>query len=76
MYLDQLFQRAIAEGFEQIVVLGTGYDSRALRFDIDSAGCHVFEIDTHRLQKLKFDVLRKHGIRIPRHLVLVPAELD
>ena len=31
-YMDAVFEKALAEGFDQILLFGAGYDTRALRF--------------------------------------------
>jgi predicted enzyme related to lactoylglutathione lyase len=42
-FVDEVFQGALAAGTRQIVLLGAGYDTRALRFAADLGPTRVFE---------------------------------
>jgi methyltransferase (TIGR00027 family) len=42
-YVDDVLQRFLNEGLQQLVILGAGYDSRAYRFDL--AKVKTFEVD-------------------------------
>jgi methyltransferase (TIGR00027 family) len=44
-YFDDFLQARLAEGLEQLVILGAGYDSRACRFAPQLGGAAVFEVD-------------------------------
>ncbi len=55
-YLDDTLDRHIASGFRQVVILGAGLDTRAVRKQ--AAGVTYFEIDdaaTMRLKQVRYD---------------------
>ena len=45
LYIDAALQRAAAEGATQVVVLGSGFDSRAYRFRKTHPGLQFYEVD-------------------------------
>lgn len=61
--------------YHQILVLGVGYDTRALAFPAD-AHRRVFEIDRPRVLASKRRVLAAHGINVPSELSFVAADLS
>jgi methyltransferase (TIGR00027 family) len=64
-FVDEAFRRALAEGRRQIVFLGAGYDTRALRFSADLGDARIFEVDAPRTQGRKQAVLRDAGVAVP-----------
>jgi methyltransferase (TIGR00027 family) len=44
-HIDAVLRRAAAEGVEQVVVMGAGFDSRAYRFRASHPGLRFFEVD-------------------------------
>ena len=44
-FYDGLFKDALNSHFPQIVLLGAGYDTRALRFDHLNTGTRIIELD-------------------------------
>jgi len=52
-FIDAALERAIADGVNQVVILGAGYDSHAYRFQELLAQGRVFEVDRPAMQKLK-----------------------
>lgn len=58
---DAFFREALTGDFEQIVLLGAGYDSRALRFQGDLGPVPVFEVDAPRTQERKRACLAAAG---------------
>ena len=75
-YIDDTLEACLAEGLEQLVILGAGYDARAYRFEALKAGVKVFEVDHPATQAVK---LRKveaiFGAR-PSHVTYVPIDFD
>jgi methyltransferase (TIGR00027 family) len=64
---------ARAEGVEQIVLLGAGYDTTALRLRLP--GATLFEVDAPPTQQAKREVIRRHGP--PDHAVrYVPCDFE
>jgi methyltransferase (TIGR00027 family) len=60
-YFDDMLERQIALGCRQVVLLGAGLDTRAVRKS--SVGVTYFEIDDAATLKLKHARLAEHGIR-------------
>lgn len=52
-YIDDFLAARLAEGFEQLVILGAGYDSRAYRFEALRDPIRVFEVDHPATQRDK-----------------------
>ena len=65
--------RALADGVEQVVLLGAGYDSTSLRLRL--GGATLFEVDAPPTQQAKREVIRRHGL--PDHGVrYVPCDFE
>ncbi|MGL4650066.1 MAG: SAM-dependent methyltransferase [Caldilineaceae bacterium] len=52
-YIDDLLLRVVAEGIDQLVILGAGFDARAYRFARRLIGVRVFEVDLPATQEVK-----------------------
>ncbi len=71
-FIDSVFENALLNKFEQIVILGAGYDSRAYRFYSDTTkSTKIFEIDIATTQREKLNTLDKAQIDIPDNLKFV-----
>ena len=65
--------RALADGVEQIVLLGAGYDTTSLRLGLGRAT--LFEVDAPPTQQAKREVIRRQGL--PDHAVrYVPCDFE
>jgi len=73
-YFDTVFMEALEHGFDQIVIFGAGFDSRALRFSKLNKGTKVFELDAPTTQQEKLEVLKVRKLVIPENLVFVPID--
>jgi methyltransferase (TIGR00027 family) len=73
---DELFRHALEAFFPQIVLLGAGFDTRALRFQDQNSGTAVFELDFPATQQPKRDILRRKGVPLPEALIFVPIDFD
>jgi methyltransferase (TIGR00027 family) len=73
-YFDDFISSA-ADQCPQIVLLGAGYDVRALRLGL-SGGNTVFEIDTPRLLAEKEQKLKGSDLNKGANRVAVPADLE
>ncbi len=51
-FLDELIVKSAADGVEQYVILGAGYDSRAHRLDLP-VSLKIFEVDQDEIQERK-----------------------
>lgn len=74
-YIDDTLSDALKKGFSQVVILGAGSDTRALRIPgIDRA--RVFEIDHPAPQAWKKTCLKKMLGTLPSHVTFVPMDFD
>jgi methyltransferase (TIGR00027 family) len=64
--LDDAVRAFVAGGGRQLVVLGAGYDCRALRLP-ELAGARIFEVDHPATQAHKRAVLDRLGVASPAH---------
>jgi methyltransferase (TIGR00027 family) len=75
-YFDAVFTEALEHGFDQIVIFGAGFDSRALRFSKLNKGTRVFELDAPTTQQEKLKVLQLRKLVIPKNLIFVPIDFN
>ncbi len=73
-YVDDVMRGELADGAEQIVVLGAGFDTRAYR--IDRPDVVVFEVDHPDTQADKRRSLTSAGIQLPANVRFVPVDFD
>lgn len=73
-YFDQIVEQALQENIPQIVMLGTGYDSRPYRFQKMAKETRFFELDTFPTLQHKKELLQKANIPIPKNVVFVPID--
>jgi methyltransferase (TIGR00027 family) len=73
-YIDDVLQKFLNEGLQQLVILGAGYDSRAYRFDL--AGVKVFEVDHPATQEDKLAKLKTIFGQIPDHVTYIPIDFN
>jgi methyltransferase (TIGR00027 family) len=66
--LDDAVREFAAAGGDQVVILGAGYDCRALRMD-ELAGATVYEVDHPATQRHKQKVLAELGARSPARTI-------
>ena len=74
-YMDDTLSDALREGLEQVVILGAGSDTRAIRIPgIEKT--HVFEVDHPTPQDWKKKCLKKMLGTLPSHITFVPMDFD
>jgi methyltransferase (TIGR00027 family) len=74
-FIDDCLQEAIASGIRQLVILGAGYDTRALRFESLKDGVVVFELDLPATQKIKLERIKIHIYIDPPDVRYIPIDL-
>ena len=72
---DALLSEA-ADGIQQVVILGAGYDSRAIRFANELKGVRVFEVDHPGTQARKMSILLRSNIEVPKNIQYVPVDFN
>jgi len=74
-YIDDFLKACLDEGFDQIVILGAGFDTRAIRIPgIEKT--RVFEIDQPATQAVKLERLEKVIDPLPAYITYIPADLN
>jgi methyltransferase (TIGR00027 family) len=75
-HLDSIVSRQIDAGIDQLVVLGAGFDSRAMRFDARLGDVRVFEVDVAEVIALKSRHLAAAGGQLPSRVVQVAIDFS
>jgi methyltransferase (TIGR00027 family) len=75
-YIDSVFMDALEKGFDQIVIFGAGFDSRAQRFDYLNRSTRIFELDAPITQEEKLKAFKEKNIMTPENLVFVPINFN
>jgi methyltransferase (TIGR00027 family) len=75
-HFDNLFKQALVENIPQIIFLGSGYDTRAIRFKNSIQRTSIFELDAPTTQQHKKKILQKHNISIPPQVSFVPINFS
>jgi methyltransferase (TIGR00027 family) len=73
---DEAFVDALERGFSQIVLLGAGMDTRALRFQDRNRDTTIFELDIDATQQYKCEVYKRKKTALPDTLVFVPIDFN
>ncbi|HEX3872085.1 MAG TPA: SAM-dependent methyltransferase, partial [Pirellulales bacterium] len=73
-HFDEALLAGLRRGIDQVVILGAGYDSRALRFERELAGIPIFELDHPGTQARKIKLSNKASGRLPRNLKLIAID--
>jgi len=75
-YIDAIFKEALFKRFDQILIFGAGFDTRALRFKSEARKTKIFELDVPITQNAKIDQYRKRKLNVPANVVFVPINFD
>jgi methyltransferase (TIGR00027 family) len=75
-YIDDCLMAAIAEGIDQVVILGAGFDSRAYRIEGLQKGVRVFEVDHPATQTIKKQKVAQIFGQLPEQVTYVPVDFD
>jgi methyltransferase (TIGR00027 family) len=73
-HLDAIVTREIADGIEQLVLLGAGFDTRAYRFADLLRDVRVFEVDHPLTSAEKQRRARRIAAATPANLAFVPVD--
>jgi methyltransferase (TIGR00027 family) len=74
--LDEVFVDALDRGFSQVVLLGAGMDTRALRFEDRNKDAKIFELDIYATQRYKREVYERKKTALPDTLVFVSIDFN
>ena len=75
-YIDEVFQQAIDKGFNQILIFGAGFDTRAIRFQSGLKNMKVFELDVPVTQRAKIQQYGNRNILVPSNIVFISIDFD
>jgi methyltransferase (TIGR00027 family) len=75
MYIDALLRDRIADGIEQLVIMGAGYDTRAYRCEGLEA-VRVFELDHSVTQRNKKERMTRALGVLPGNVIYVPIDFN
>ena len=70
-FIDKIIKE---NNFDQIVILGAGFDSRFIRFY--NPKTKFFEIDIKSTQKNKIELIKKSKYKINENIFFIPADLN
>lgn len=74
-YFDDVIKASAADGLEQLVILGAGYDTRAYRIK-ELKNIKVFEVDHPDTQQIKVEKIKEIFGSLPGHVSYVPLDLE
>jgi methyltransferase (TIGR00027 family) len=76
-FIDDLVRERVLSGERQLVLLGAGFDMRALRIpEIAASGVRVFEVDVAPQLEKKRAILTAGGVKTPEWDVYVPCDFS
>jgi methyltransferase (TIGR00027 family) len=75
-YIDAVFEKTLADRFDQILLFGAGYDTRALRFQDKAQQTRIFELDEPHTQQAKINQLGRRNLGIPPNLVFIAIDFE
>jgi methyltransferase (TIGR00027 family) len=75
-YMDGVYNEALANGFDQILIFGAGFDTRALRFGAEPGHTRVFEVDAAVTQAAKLGRYKEKGLEIPANVCFIAMDFD
>lgn len=75
-YIDAVFEQALAEQFDQILIFGAGFDTRALRFQGKTQNTQIFELDVPVTQQAKIRQYQKRHLVVPSNITFISIDFD
>lgn len=75
-YIDEIFTKAITEGFDQILIFGAGFDSRGFRLLPSGSKTIVYELESPHTQNAKIKQLKKRKITTPENVRFVSIDFN
>jgi methyltransferase (TIGR00027 family) len=66
-YIDDLLQQTVQHNIKQVIILGAGFDTRALRFN-SLSNIKVIEIDHPNTARKKISILKRKLGHLPNHI--------
>lgn len=74
-WIETLCRQAIADGCEQVVVIGAGFDTLALRLSSEFSHVIFVEIDHPATSNVKWQALKNRNYSLPENLKIITVDL-
>ncbi|MFH7004143.1 class I SAM-dependent methyltransferase [Flavobacterium bizetiae] len=74
-YIDELIQTAVLDGVQQVIILGAGFDTRALRLDFLKS-IPVIEIDHPNTSNYKIETYKKRIGQVPENVSFLQIDFN
>jgi methyltransferase (TIGR00027 family) len=74
-YIDDYSRQCVQEGYEQVVLLGAGYDSRYIRLP-EFRRTTIFELDLQSTQVIKKALTRRLYGKLPRNVTYIAIDFS
>ncbi|MDF2882306.1 MAG: methyltransferase, partial [Clostridiaceae bacterium] len=74
-YIDDILKKALDDGIKQIVILGTGFDTRPYRISGISE-IKVFEVDLPIILDKKQAIIKKCVGLVPNNVIFIPMDFN
>lgn len=74
-YIDSLLENSISKGVKQVVILGAGFDTRAVRLDFLKS-IPVIEIDHPNTSNFKAEIYKKRIGKIPENVTFLQIDFN
>jgi methyltransferase (TIGR00027 family) len=76
-FTDDFVREGLRDGVKQIVLLGAGFDARALRMsEIAEHGARVYEVDFAQQLETKRNLLAQAKVSVPPFVTYVPCDFN
>ncbi len=75
-YIDAAFQQALGDRFDQVLIFGAGFDTRAIRFHELNKNTQIYELDVPTTQQAKIGQYKKRGVKVPTELHTIAIDFD
>ncbi len=75
-WFDRLMLQQLCKHTPQIVILGAGFDSRAVRFSPMLGNSVVFELDREATQNEKLRIYHENHVAVPENVRFVPVDFE
>lgn len=75
-FIDSVFQKAISNEFDQILIFGAGFDSRGIRFADLNKKTKIFELDAPLTQEAKINQFKKRGIELNPNVIFISIDFN
>lgn len=74
-YIDSLLENAISNGIQQVIILGAGFDTRAVRLDFLKT-IPVIEIDHPNTSNFKAEIYKERIGKIPENVTFLQIDFN